>query len=115
MKTYIVLLSIFLAASGALAQGGLVGADVSFMDFATVDPAAVCGRLATTDRAALMNLKRFAQFEALHNARGGAETAKKILACIDGSGLLRPASTWGAAASSIRVRAPKRPPSAPGK
>jgi hypothetical protein len=87
--------------------------EVSFMDFTTVEPSALCGRLASSSAEEILNLRRFAAFEAVHNSRGAADKARAVVDCIDGSGLMDAISSDAPAApvssESLDVPGPTEP------
>lgn len=105
MKSTLAALLSMTLITAAHAQG-LTGQDVSFMEFQAVDPSAVCAQVATTDAESLANLRRFAAFEAINNARGAADKARQIVECIDASGQLQDPGNYGAAESATRGAAP---------
>lgn len=89
------LLVLALCAPGALAQEpaatppaapGILPQDVSFIDFATVDVAALAALLPSSDEETLANLRRFASFEVVHDSRGARGKALEILALLDSGG-----------------------------
>jgi hypothetical protein len=106
---HLILLLVLVSTARAQAQAPV---DVRFLDWASVDPAAVCAQMQTADAATIHSLRRAANFQVM-NGMEGAMPAQAILECLDAHGIDAQVISPDMAS---KIRAPKgaaKKPSAP--